>query len=255
MDRAGTLALFDREMRADPPSEAGFQVERLDRVTRLVGDEGLILYSDLDGSTALPAVEEQASYFRSSGKKVEWKLFGHDRPADLAQTLASAGFAAQPSETLMVFDMAEGSLPVRPVEGVDVRTVRDPTSLGQAVEASRAAFGPEGGWTLEDYLPRLSDPSMVIQVAYAGEEPIAAGRLEMPVGRSFASLWGGGTAPTWRGRGIYQWLTASRAQLARARGYRFLTVDALPTSQPILERVGFLPLVPVQGWVLGPSSP
>jgi len=39
--------------------------------------------------------------------------------------------------------------------------------------------------------------------------------------------------------GIYRALVAYRAQLAAARGYRYLYVDASPDSQPILARLEF----------------
>ncbi len=56
----------------------------------------------------------------------------------------------------------------------------------------------------------------------------------------FATLWGGGTLPGWRGRGSYRALVAERAARARARNIRYLQVDASPSSRPILERLGFL---------------
>jgi predicted acetyltransferase len=45
--------------------------------------------------------------------------------------------------------------------------------------------------------------------------------------------------PGHRRRGLYTALLAARAQEARRRGARFLTVDASPMSQPILEKLGF----------------
>ncbi|HZZ34676.1 MAG TPA: GNAT family N-acetyltransferase, partial [Caulobacteraceae bacterium] len=89
-------------------------------------------------------------------------------------------------------------------------------------------------------------------VAYAGVAPVAAGRLEMIPGSAFAGLYGGGTAPEQRGRGVYRALVAARAAEARARGYRYLTVDARETSRPILERLGFQRLATVRGWMLRP---
>jgi len=56
---------------------------------------------------------------------------------------------------------------------------------------------------------------------------------------SFASLWGGSTVPERRRRGLYTALLAVRAQEARRRGYRFLTIDASPMSRPICEKHGF----------------
>jgi hypothetical protein len=55
----------------------------------------------------------------------------------------------------------------------------------------------------------------------------------------FAGLYGGGTLKTHRRRGFYRALVAARAQDARELGARYLLVDALPTSRPILERMGF----------------
>ena len=79
-------------------------------------------------------------------------------------------------------------------------------------------------------------------VAVAGHIPIAAGRVEFHAGTDFASLWGGGTSPAWRGRGVFRSLVADRAILASAKGFRYLLVDASPVSRPILERLGFVEL-------------
>ena len=77
---------------------------------------------------------------------------------------------------------------------------------------------------------------------WPAETPIAAGRVEFHAGTDFASLWGGGTLPAWRGRGVFRSLVAHRAALASARGFRYLQVDASPDSRPILERLGFVEL-------------
>jgi hypothetical protein len=41
-------------------------------------------------------------------------------------------------------------------------------------------------------------------------------------GTEFATLWGGGTLPAWRSRGIYRAIVAYRANLALRRGFRYL---------------------------------
>jgi hypothetical protein len=69
---------------------------------------------------------------------------------------------------------------------------------------------------------------------------VSAGRIDFNEQSDFASIWGGSTVEAWRGRGIYRASVALRAKLARERGYRYLQVDALPTSRPILERLGFV---------------
>jgi GNAT superfamily N-acetyltransferase len=66
--------------------------------------------------------------------------------------------------------------------------------------------------------------------------------VEFPEDSDFASLWGGGTVPDWRGRGVFRSLVAYRARLARERGYRYVQVDASDGSRPILQRLGFAKL-------------
>jgi GNAT superfamily N-acetyltransferase len=89
----------------------------------------------------------------------------------------------------------------------------------------------------------------------AGHTPIAAGRVEFHAGTHFASLWGGGTLPAWRGRGAFRSLVAHRAALASARGFRYLQVDASPESRPILQRLGFIELAATTPFVHSGSSP
>jgi hypothetical protein len=38
------------------------------------------------------------------------------------------------------------------------------------------------------------------------------------------------------------------------RGFRYLQVDALPASRPILERMGFHPLAETTPWMLGGAA-
>ena len=89
--------------------------------------------------------------------------------------------------------------------------------------------------------PRFLRP-IVALVALAGDEPVSSARMELVPGTRFAGLWGGGTDPAWRGRGIYRALIAHRARIAAERGYRYLQVDASDQSRPILERLGFAAL-------------
>jgi len=230
-------------------------LEAVGGVVRAVGHYACIGYSKLSEASADRAIEDQVAYFTSLGQEVEWKVYGHDRPGDLGARLAARGFQPDETETLMVFDLALEPPPARPDREVDIRRVRDEAGLGDLLAVSSKAFGRDENRKAEPFRARLADPTLGLFVAYADGAPVAAGRLEMPPGRSFAGLWGGGTVPDFRGRGIYRALVASRAQEARRRGYRYLNIDARDTSRPILERLGFVPLITVTGWVLRPSAP
>jgi GNAT superfamily N-acetyltransferase len=85
-------------------------------------------------------------------------------------------------------------------------------------------------------------------------EPVSGGRVDLEPGKDFAGLFGGATLPAFRGRGLYRATVAERARIARDHGHRWLFVDALPTSRPILERLGFEPLTTTTPYVFVPDS-
>jgi GNAT superfamily N-acetyltransferase len=113
------------------------------------------------------------------------------------------------------------------------------------------AFGTDGTRLRHQLLAQLTADrdNVVAVVALAGDEPVSAARLELVPGTRFAGLWGGGTVPHWRGRGIYRALVAHRAEVAASRGYRYVQVDATAQSRPILARLGFEPLTTTTPYV------
>lgn len=248
------LALFDREMRQDPVPDPGSRVERGDSVVRVVGEDNYVLWSDLTEENATRVVAEQVDFFRRAGTAFEWKTFGYDRPADLEGILAGAGFVPGDPETLVAFDLQDAAPADPSPRGILIRRVSDEAGVRDAVSATISASGPDDGTVDSRYRRSLRNPSNSVFVAYAEGQPVSAGRLEMTPGRSFASLWGGGTSPEYRHRGIYRHLVHARAVVARTAGYRFLTVDAEETSRPILERVGFVPLTTTRAWNRQPGA-
>lgn len=255
MTGADILASYDSEMRADPPRAAGVRHERLGSLIRMGWPENIVMFWTLSEDDAPAAVAEQAAYARSAGIELEWKVYGHDGPPGLVPLLERAGFVADPSETFMVLDLAN-DLPdgVSDAYGasLEIRRVVNAAGVDDHLAVSHTAFGRPHRVDAESYLRSLGDPELSLFVAYLDGRPVSAGRLQMPEGRSFASMWGGGTVPAQRGRGIYRSLVVHRAREARRRGYRYLTVDAAVTSRPILERLGFAPLTSITGYVLRP---
>lgn len=242
-------------MRKDPARAAGVRYERVGAVVRSVGLWNVVLFWELrDHGDAVAAVAEQAAYARDAGLELEWKLYDHDRPAGLAAILGRAGFVAAESETLMALDLQVDSpgAVAASVDGVDVRRVVDANGVDDFVSVTTAAFGRNDYSKASAYVRSLQDLTVQLFVAYRGGRPVASGRLNLPEGRVFASMWGGSTVPDQRGLGIYRALVARRADEARRLGYRYLTTDARETSRPILQRVGFVPLTGITGWVLRP---
>ncbi|WP_327715217.1 GNAT family N-acetyltransferase [Streptomyces sp. NBC_00490] len=258
MDHTAVLALYDRDMRegAQPDSPES-RIERVGKVVRQVSSEqgwNGVVWSDLDADGADAAIAEQISYFSGLGREFEWKLYGHDLPVDLGQRLRTAGFTAQPEETLMIGEVNDLTLDAEPPEGVRILPVTDRAGVDLVADVHEAAFGSDSTRLRHQLLAQLTaDPdSVVAVVALAGDTPVSAARMELVPGTRFAGLWGGGTVEAWRGRGIYRALVAVRAREAAERGYRYLQVDAMPASRPILERLGFEPLTTTTPYLYTP---
>jgi GNAT superfamily N-acetyltransferase len=249
IDPSAVLAVFDEQIRRRPTAEApGDRVERDEAVVRLVAGKGgrsMVTWSELDESAADTVITATIERFALLGvAEWEWKHYSYDRPADLSRRLLAAGFTPEPAEALMVAEVAELALEVPPPAGVELRSVADQRGVDALVRVHEQVFGEDHSAFGGRLLARLqTHPAMVVAVvAVAGDTPICAGRVEFHPGTEFASLWGGGTLPAWRGRGVFRSLVAYRAALAAAEGFRYLQVDASPDSRPILQRLGFVQL-------------
>lgn len=258
MDHAAILALYDRDMREGAqPDGPDARVERTSGVVRQISsDQGWngVVWSDLDAAGADAAIAEQIAYFTALGREFEWKVYGHDLPVDLGKRLRAAGFTPLPEETLMIGEVADLSLDADPPEGIRLLPVTDRAGVDLVADVHEKAFGTDSSRLRHQLLARLTDDpdSVVAVVALAGDTPVSAARMEMVPGTRFAGLWGGGTLEEWRGRGIYRALVAHRARAAVDRGYRYLQVDALSTSRPVLERLGFQALTTTTPYVYVP---
>jgi GNAT superfamily N-acetyltransferase len=247
VDLALTLELFDRQMRRDvEPAER-------DALTTLVVGDGWsgVLWSRLDESTADAAVTKLVARLLEFDGHAEWKLYGYDRPDDLAERLVAAGLEPQDEEAVVVVELSELELDAPLPAGVVVRAARDEEAIAVWIEVNERAFGEsygDVGRVLQRALEQERPRDLGV-IAYADGEPVSTGRIEFNERSEFASLWGGATLPEWRGRGIYRATVLERARLAQERGYRFLQVDALPTSRPILERLGFVQLTTTRAYV------
>ena len=258
MDHAAVLALFDRDMREGArPDGPDAQVERVGGVVRQVSSEHGwtgVVWSDLDEAGADAAIAEQIAHFSRLGREFEWKLYGHDLPVDLGRRLRDAGFTAEPEETLMIGEVADLTLDAETPDGVRLLPVTDSAGVDLVTEVHEKAFGTDGTRWRHQLLAQLTaaPDTVVAVVAMAGDTPVSAARMELLPGTRFAGLWGGGTLEGWRGRGIYRALVAHRARAAADRGYRYLQVDAMSTSRPILERLGFEPVTTTTPYVYTP---
>jgi GNAT superfamily N-acetyltransferase len=262
-DVAAMLDAYDAQLRAHVSDRLpeGVRIERDGPLVRYTGYErrGFIGYRDLgglEGAALDELIARQVQIFQDRGEPFEWKLHAHDRPADLAERLRAAGFAPEDEETVVIAPVAkvahDPSVPVH----VRLREVTERRDLDRIARMQEAIWGQDQSWladNLERELAAYPDRLTVV-VAEAGDDVLCAGWVRFPEATEFATLWGGGTLPEWRRRGIYRAIVAYRARLAEQRGLRYLQVDASDDSRPILERLGFVAVTTTTPFVWSPSA-
>jgi GNAT superfamily N-acetyltransferase len=216
VDTTGILARFDEQMRRKAAPDNLF-----------VGNGwSAVLWRPDDGK-----VEPLVARMRELPGLVEWKYYSHDGP-ELRERLLAAGLEPEKEETVVV---ADASSMAPPPADVELRVATD-----EFEDLAARIFGRR--YTLPE--------RAVAVVAVVDGHPVSGGRVDFEEGVEFAGLFGGITLPEYRRRGLYRATVAKRAELARERGYRWLYADALPTSRPILERLGFVAITTTTPFVI-----
>lgn len=244
------LAAYDQQLRGVADMQGAQSWDRDGPLYRALWErQGFVSYESLAGVEDLDdLIQRTVDYFAgiSQVEEFEWKSRGHDQPADLDTRLQRAGLVPDEIETVMVGEAAKLAVEVDLPAEVVIRRV---DQLPERTELIAAASAMQhdvfaGGPSADEILARLDRVGDDEQfwVAQAGNTIVCAGRLSRVVGSEFAGLWGGATAPEWRGKGIYRALTAARASAAVATGVRYLHSDCTAMSRPILERSGLVPV-------------
>ncbi|MEO8273876.1 MAG: GNAT family N-acetyltransferase [Chloroflexota bacterium] len=260
-DATDLRVAYDTQLRARVPDPLPdlLQVERDGPVVRIhYPYRGMISYADLDGlegSALDDFIARQVRCFAERGTSVEWKLHGHDRPADLADRLQAAGFVPEALETVVIARVSDVVAPALVPAGITLREATTRADFDRIAAMEHQIWGedyPDLAGMFES--ERAADPQAItIVVAEAADEIVCAAWIRFERGTDFATLWGGATLPEWRRQGIYRATIAYRANLAAERGFRFLQVDSSADSRPILERLGFVTVTTTTPFVWKPA--
>ena len=189
-------------------------------------------------------IAQEVGFFRERGLPFEWKTYAYDEPADLGERLVRAGFHRETPETLILGEVDRilerpSALPSK----VRLREAEGPGDY-RKIAALTDSLWHNGTERIVDRLAgearmfpdRLS--VFLVEDVLTDGPAVSAAWIRFHPGTGFASLWGGGTSPEWRRRGLYGALLTHRARLAKERGYEFLRVDASEDSRPILQKLG-----------------
>ena len=264
-DVSELLVAYDAQLRdhVHDPLPSGASAERDGPLLRLfgLGGRGFVVYRDLgglEGADLDDLIARQVRVFAERGERFEWKLHGHDRPPDLRGRLRAAGFVPEDEETVVIAPVHDVAGALRLPGRVSLREVTERPDFDRiaAVQPDIWQEEDEPTWLAESLeLEKRADPHyLTVVVAEADRAVVCAAWVRFERGTDFATLWGGGTVPAWRGRGIYRATVAYRANLAAERGFRFIEVDASSDSRPILERLGFVAVTTTTPYVWSPPA-
>ena len=237
-------ALYNYDQRFNL-EEPGIRREATAYTVRQINErdpESFLIYSKLTAENVDQVINDEIAYFETIQHNFEWKVFSDDAPPDLIDRLRQRGFEIEDPETILVLDMQglSGVL-VQPVTH-DIRRVTDPTVVKALIDIQVTVYGEEFDWLTERLTWELAHHPDYVSLygAYVDNVLVASSWTHYSNHSQFASLWGGATLESYRGKGIYTALVATRVQEAIQRGRRFLTIDASPMSRPIVEKLGFV---------------
>lgn len=222
----------------------GETITTLPCITRLQSADGSrhwVIHSSLNEANANGAIDAEIAHHRALGVELEWNVYGYDTPPDLLARLERAGFCIGQREAVLIYDL---DTPIEPGPVTDECTivrVDHARQLATYKQLAEQIFAKDYSFTARALARDIEGQLMRHRgyIAYAGERPVGIGRLYTHADSPFGGLYGGGVLSEFRGRGFYRAIVAARARDAKAAGARYLMVDALPTSEPILERSGF----------------
>jgi len=251
MSPAALLALYDDTMRrnAHPAGMTPELLPQLSRYTTSSGSQRFVMWHDFAEADAAAQVDAELAAVRGQAAVLMWKLYRHDAAHDaLRAVLTARGFEENDHSTLMAAPVAavRTALATAAPAGITTRQLLTVADLDAYQEIWDDVWpGAPNARYVNDYKTRIeaNDPGVVYFAGFAPDgEPVTAGYMFHHPGDPIALLCGGTTKAAWRRRHAYSAMIAARADAAAARGVQFLAVEASPESEPILVRLGFVPL-------------
>lgn len=243
IDKEKVYDLFQHQLRVKAHMP-GFKKETANSVVRHVSlfkKRGFISFSNLTSETAEETVKQELDYFSKRKQQFEWKVYSYDKPENLREILTKHGFVCEEPEALMVMDMDEDDHLLFQKRKTHLYELTKQSEIEEIIKLEETIW-QESYTELGERLwwdKRMYPESLFLYGVYEAGVLVSTAWMYLENGSAFASLWGGSTLSAYRNRGYYTDLLAVRAQKAYEKGFKYLTVDASPMSQPILEKAGF----------------
>lgn len=252
--------LYDQHMRRDSWVLA-FDKTLTPDTSRYVasnGEAALLMWHQFSASNLAQRVDEELAWFKARAKSLNWKVYGHDEPAELGAALTAAGGESEDHATLYMAQVAQvcaqlagDKADISLVAGSTRTDVMRAQAVWVDVWPESAAEQRVWGEVYAYALDQLADstPDQQGAMFWAASNPstteapaIGAGYMIHGPGTPVALLCGGAVREAYRGQGVYKALLKARAEWALSRGAKFIAIEASPLSAPIVEALGFEPI-------------
>jgi len=184
-------------------------------------------------------VEREKRLARRANQNLEWKWYeALDQTGELAAQLTKAQYEADDLETFMVVSIDRLTMPATGLKVLRANSFADLSIVFGLQE--KIWQQPMSERLQAAYESWLHDPQAVsyFWVEIDGT-PVSSAWIGYTEQSQFAGLWAGSTLPDYRGRGCYLALINARAQEAKKRGVKYLTIDAASSSEAIVKPMGF----------------
>jgi ribosomal protein S18 acetylase RimI-like enzyme len=191
--------------------------------------------NDLDAK-----IEAALAPFKSRGVPMLWHIGPSAQPSNLGERLLAHGFTHTAEEPGMAADLSalEGDQSLPP--GLSIEQVQDTESLKTYSQITARAFdSPDeiGNAIFRIEASLIQHSARRLYLGFSEGEPVAAALLFL--GAGVAGIYGVGTIPEARRRGIGRAMTVVPLLEAKAIGYRIGVLHASPMGEGIYRRLGF----------------
>lgn len=258
MNYPAVMALYNQHERIDLEIPGFSKIVGPDLVKFVAPTQSgsCITYSHLSSAELDARIEAEIRYFQQLKRDVEWKTYNTDSPENLSERLVAHGFKAAESESFMVLPLARSSAEL-PEAVAQLVEVQDPPGIADAMAVQQAVWGGDVEAQLAQLvqIKAMAPESLQIYVIYEQGQPVSSAWIVYNHASPFAGIYGGSTLPKYRGRGHYSALLERRIHDATQRGKRYLTIDALPMSQKIVEKYGFQQIATTVPYTYHPDIP
>jgi len=209
-------------------------------------------------SSKLPTTDDETmitdaiKYFRDKGiSTFTWWLEPHLKRADWEPVLSKYGFDFSNNTPGMAFDLQTLNESLKPIDGFEIRVVKDAESLRTWVNTFIPAYDLPLDWasiTYNVWLKSGLDFPMRSYLGYLNGKPVSTSTVFY--GGGVAGIYDVATLPEARGKGLGAALTLQPLLDARQMGYRIGVLQASDMGFNIYKKLGFRHLCQIENFYL-----